>query len=197
VKVTAGHETALGDTTWTINHPGRSIAWEIGIPDRSAEEFADGANYWVPYNYRTLHEKFPNPVEYTIGKSEPSRDFPYAHSALWVAERKTVAWPWNIHFNLASVPDSGDATLVVAVASSIGARLQVTVNGNKPESQVPPVESGNSLLREGAHAKYCAMTFTIPVSNLKAGANTIQLLQSKSKAENAHIMYDYLRLEMP
>jgi hypothetical protein len=41
------------------------------------------------------------------------------------------------------------------------------------------------------------MTFTIPVSNLKAGANTIQLLQSKSKSEQAHIMYDYLRLEMP
>jgi hypothetical protein len=32
VKVTAGNTTALGDTTWVIAHPGRSIAWEIGIP---------------------------------------------------------------------------------------------------------------------------------------------------------------------
>lgn len=50
VKVSARDTTALGDVTWTISHPGRSIAREIGIPDRSAEEFADGANYWVPYN---------------------------------------------------------------------------------------------------------------------------------------------------
>lgn len=197
VKVTAGDTTALGNATWTISHPGRSIAWEIGIPDRSAAEFADGMNYWVPYNYHTLHEKFPNPVEYSIGSSLASRDFPYVQSALWLANRKTVAWPWNLHFDLPGVPASGDATLVVAIASSAGARLQVSVNGSKLASQVAPVEGGNALLREGAHAKYCTMSFTIPVSNLKAGANTIQLLQSKSRSEQSHIMYDYLRLEMP
>ncbi|MEA3208710.1 MAG: hypothetical protein QOE70_1767 [Chthoniobacter sp.] len=197
VKVTAGDTTALGDTTWAIAHPGRSMVWEIGIPDRSAEEFADGASYWVPYNYHTLHEKFPNPVEYTIGRSVAARDFPYVHSALWLPDGKTVAWPWNLHFNLPGVPGSGNATLVVAIASSDGARLQVTVNGTLPVSQVAPVEGGNTLLREAVHAKYCTMTFTIPVSSLKEGANTIQLLQSKSKAEKAHIMYDYLRLEMP
>ena len=197
VKVIAGDTTALGDLTWAIPHPGRSIAWEIGIPDRSAEEFADGANYWVPYNYHTLHEKFPNPVEYTIGRSVAARDFPYVQSALWQPDGKTVAWPWNLHFDLPSVPASGDATLVVAVASSIGARLQVTVNGARLDSQVAPVEGGNSLLREGAHAKYCTMNFTIPVSNLKVGANTLQLLQTKNRSEQAHLMYDYLRLEMP
>ncbi|MDR3405937.1 MAG: polysaccharide lyase family 4 protein [Chthoniobacter sp.] len=197
VQVTAGETTALGNTTWVVAHPGRSIAWEIGIPDRSAEEFADAANHWVPYNYHTLHEKFPNPVEYTIGSSVASRDFPYVHSALWQSDGKTVAWPWNLHFNLSSVPGSGDATLVVAIASSISARLQVTVNGTPLESQVAPVEGGNSLLREGVHAKYCTMRFTIPVSNLKVGANTLQLLQTKTKGEQAHIMYDYLRLEMP
>jgi hypothetical protein len=172
--------------------PGRSA-----FPDRSAEEFADAANYWVPYNYRTLHGKFPNPVEYTIGSSVASRDFPYVHSALWQPDGKTVAWPWNLRFHLASVPGSGDATLVLAIASSVGARLQVTVNGTQLESQVPPVEAGNSLLREGVHAKYCTMSFKIPVSNLKVGANTLQLLQTKLKGEQAHIMYDYLRLELP
>jgi len=197
VKVTADHTTALGNTTWTISHPGRSIAWEIGIPDRSAAEFADGANYWVPYNYHTLHQKFTNPVEYAIGNSNASRDFPYVHSALWQPDGGTVAWPWNLHFNLSSVPGSGNATLVVAIASSDSARLQVTVNDTKPVSQAAPVEGGDALLREAAHAKYCAITFTIPCSSLKVGANTIQLLQLKSKAERSHIMYDYLRLEMP
>ena len=197
VQVTAGKTTALGDTTWTIAHPGRSIAWEIGIPDRSAEEFADGANYWVPYNYHTLHDKFPNPLEYTIGSSVAAHDFPYVQSALWLADRKTVAWPWNLHFNLASLPGSGNATLVVAIASSVGARLQVTINGTKLDSQVAPVEGGNALLREAAHGKYCTLSFTIPISNLKAGANTLQLLQTKNRNEQAHLMYDYLRLELP
>jgi rhamnogalacturonan endolyase len=86
---------------------------------------------------------------------------------------------------------------VVAIASSDSARLHVTVNGNKPVSQVAPIEGGNALLREAAHANYCVMTFTIPVASLKVGANTIQLLQSKSKTEQSHLMYDYLRLEMP
>jgi rhamnogalacturonan endolyase len=87
--------------------------------------------------------------------------------------------------------------MVVAIASSESARLQVTVNGTEPFSQVAPVEGGNALLREGVHAKYCTETFTIPVSLLKVGANTIQLLQSKTKADKSHIMYDYIRLEMP
>lgn len=34
-----------------------------------------------------------------------------------------------------------------------------------------------------AHAKYCTMSFKIPVSNLKAGAHTLQLLQSKTRSE--------------
>ena len=197
VTVTAGQTNALGSITWTISHPGRSIAWEIGIPDRSAAEFADGANYWVPYNYHTLSGKFPNPVEYTIGRSVASRDFPYVQSALWQPDGTTAGWPWNIHFNLSKVPSSGRATMVVAIASSESARLQVTVNGTEPFSQVAPVEGGNALLREGVHAKYCTETFTIPVSLLKVGANTIQLLQSKTKADKSHIMYDYIRLEMP
>lgn len=197
VKVAAGETTVLGDLTWDISHPGTSIAWEIGVPDRSAEEFADAANYWVPYNYRTLHKKFPNPVEYTLGSSAATRDFPYVQSALWQSNGKTVAWPWNLHFDLPAVPASGDATLVVAIASSAGARLQITVNGTKLDSQVPPVEGGNALLREAVHAKYCTMSFTIPVSMLKAGANTLQLLQTKTRSEQSHLMYDYLRLEMP
>jgi hypothetical protein len=95
------------------------------------------------------------------------------------------------------VPSSGNVTLVVAIASATSAVLQVTVNGTKLESQAPPVQGGNSLLREGVHAKYCTMSFAIPVSNLKQGANTLQLLQTKNKSDQSHIMYDYLRLEMP
>jgi rhamnogalacturonan endolyase len=197
VKVVLGETTALGDIVWTIAHPGRSIAWEIGVPDRSAEEFADASNYWVPYNHHTLHQKFSNPVEYTIGSSVAARDFPYVQSALWVTDGKTVAWPWNLHFNLASVPGSGAATLMIAIASSADARLQVTVNGTKLESQFAPVNAGNSLLREAVHGKYCTMNFTIPVANLKTGTNTLQLLQMRNKDEKNHIMYDYLRFEMP
>jgi rhamnogalacturonan endolyase len=197
VTVTAGRTTALGDIIWTISHPGRSIAWEIGIPDRSAGEFADAANYWVPYNYHTLHRKFPNPVEYTIGSSVAARDFPYVQSGLRQEDGSLVAWPWNIHFNLPSVPGSGNATLVVAIASSDSAHLEMTVNGAKPISQDPPIQGGDTLLREAVHAKYCTLTFPIPVSRLHVGTNTIQLLESKTKTERSHIMYDYLRLEMP
>jgi rhamnogalacturonan endolyase len=199
VTVTAGQTKALGNTTWTISHPGQSIAWEIGTPDRSAAEFADSATYYVPYEFETLYKKFPNPVEYTVGSSVPSRDFPYVQSALWQPDGSTVAWPWNIHFNLANVPSSGKATLVVAIASSNTAHLKVFVNGSTTPvgDLTPSVDGGNALLREVVHAKYCVENITIPVSSLRAGANTIKLLQSAANYSGNSIMYDYLRLEMP
>ncbi len=197
VSIAAGQTAQLGNVTWTVPHAGKTIVWEIGVPDRTAAEFADGANSWVPYNFQTLHRKFPNPVEYVVGSSDAARDFPYVHCALWQPGNKLVAWPWNIHFHLASPPASGDATLVVAVASSLGAHLQVSLNGLPIGDQVPPVEGGNALLRESAHAKYSTLSFSIPVSKLRAGDNTLQLLQSRTKAAGAHVMYDYLRLELP
>lgn len=201
VNVTANGTTALGNVVWNVVHPGLSIAWEIGTPDRRSEEFAEGStNYYVPYEYQTLYQKFPNPLTYTIGTSNPATDFPYVQSALWQPSGTPVAWPWHINFTLPNVPATGNATLTLAFAGAhAGPQVNVYVNDESTvfANVIPSVVGGNGLLREVNHGKYCVEYVTIPVSRLRSGANTITLVQSSIASDSSHVMYDYLNLELP
>ncbi len=60
----------------------------------------------------------------------------------------------------------------------------------------PTVQGGDALLRESIHAKYCVEYATIPTGRLHAGNNTISLVVPADSAD-AHVMYDYLNLELP
>jgi len=200
VNVTANATTALGDVVWTVAHPGLSIAWEIGVPDRRTEEFAEGStNYYVPYEYQTLYKKFPNPLTYTVGSSLPSLDFPYVQSALWQPNGTPVAWPWHINFTLSNLPTTGNATLTLAFAAAHAASVNVYVNDDTTvfAHLIPSVTGGNGLLREVNHTKYCVEYVTIPVTALKNGANTITLVQPSIASDSSHVMYDYINLELP
>lgn len=200
VIVTAGKTAALGTVTWSVPHVGRTVAWEIGVPDRSAAEFRHGNDYFQAYLWDTYPKEFSNPLVYTVGTSNPARDWNYVQSAFPAAEGSSDLknWDWRINFNLGQVPSKGDATLVIAFASVHSPRLWLLVNGDpQPLTRInPPVTGGNALLRQGIHAKYSFVNVTIPVSLLKPGANTFTLRFSGS-TQAAHVMYDYLRLELP
>jgi rhamnogalacturonan endolyase len=76
VTVAPGKTLDLGTLTWTPVRFGRQ-AWEIGYPDRSAEEFfkGDGQNYWLwgwNLRYALL---FPHDLTYTVGKSDWHKDW--------------------------------------------------------------------------------------------------------------------------
>jgi rhamnogalacturonan endolyase len=76
ITVEAGKDIDIGKLEWTPVRHGKQI-WEIGYPDRTAREFfkGDGANYWLwgwPVRYGEL---FPNDISYTIGKSDPAKDW--------------------------------------------------------------------------------------------------------------------------
>jgi hypothetical protein len=206
VTVTANATTALGDLTWSINHPGLCLAWEIGKADRDSTEFAHGStDYFEPYHYttfndyyttRTTNEGFPNPIVYDTANKDWSTKLNYAQNSYGGAG---VGWPWDIHFNLVKVPSSGNATLTIAWAGNDHGHYYIYVNSTSSISfnGYPPIGGGNGLLREGSHAKYCYSTFSIPVSKLHVGDNTIRLLQASTSGAGNHFMYDYLSLEMP
>ncbi len=199
VQVRAGQTNRLADFSWHVPHKGRSIAWEIGVPDRTAREFRHGTNYFHGYLWEGFGNEFSNPLEYTIGRSDWATDWNYAQSLYRTAGRPSNSpWKWRIHFNLTNAPP-GSATLTLAIASAQRAKINVFVNDEeKPVTQVAPsVQGGNALLREGIHAKYCVEYVSIATDRLKTGENIITLALAGQPSADQHVMYDYLSLELP
>jgi len=198
VTVTAGSDTPLGEVTWRIPHHGKSIAWEIGVPDRSSAEFAHGStDWWKPYGWNDFAGQFSNPLNYDVSAKNWSTALNYAQTGYGMGATR-VPWDWRIHFNLNSVP-SGDATMTLAFASVYCKGMNVTVNNAAPVhlGLEGPANGGNALLRESNHAKYSVTYVTIPPGQLVAGANTITLTVTPLKWDGDHVMYDYINLELP
>jgi rhamnogalacturonan endolyase len=199
VTVSAGRATSLGEVLWLVPHVGRKIAWEIGVPDRTAREFRHGDDYFQPRLWEVYPKEFTNPLVYTVGTSDPARDWNYVHSA-WPATDRDHGfgeWDWQINFSLPAAPSKGDATLTIAFASAHDPRLSLLVNDAPAPLRIsPPVVGGNALLRHGIHAQYSFVDISIPASLLKTGANTFTL-RFAAASRSAHVMYDYLRLELP
>lgn len=185
-----------GELLWEVPHHGKSIAWEIGVPDRRAAEFRHGSDYFHGYLWTNFSKEFSNPLVYTIGKSNPATDWNFAQGS-YLKGDKVQSWPWEIRFNLSDIPEEGTARLVLAWASADQARVSVAVNGRPVASVLPPASGGNALLRESIHAKYSHTNFDFPVSALKRGNNTLTLTQTRNHGAACHVMYDYLALELP
>jgi rhamnogalacturonan endolyase len=76
ITVEPGKTVDLGKLVWKPVRFGRQV-WEIGYPDRAADEFlkGDGQNVWLwgwNLRYALL---FPNGLTYTVGKSDPKKDW--------------------------------------------------------------------------------------------------------------------------
>jgi rhamnogalacturonan endolyase len=76
ITVEPGKTIDLGKLVWKPVRFGKQ-AWEIGTPDRAADEFlkGDGQNVWLwgwDLRYALL---FPNGLTYTVGKSDPKKDW--------------------------------------------------------------------------------------------------------------------------
>ncbi|GAC1666793.1 MAG: hypothetical protein NVS9B4_22550 [Candidatus Acidiferrum sp.] len=198
VAVDAGTTTLLGNVAWNVAHPGSSIAWEIGIPDRSAAEFKHGTDYFQGFTWDLFADEFPNPLIYNVGISDWTTHWNYVQSA-YVQGGVNNPWPWRINFNLDSVPASGDATLTLAWASADQAAIQVFVNSDTTvfKDFYPSISGGNAFVRQEVHAKYGVDYVKIPVSMLQPGANTITLLERRVSGIASHVMYDYVNLELP
>jgi rhamnogalacturonan endolyase len=76
VTVEPGKTLDLGKLVWKPVRYGKQV-WEIGYPDRAADEFfkGDGSNYWLwgwNLRYALL---YPNDLTYTVGKSDWHKDW--------------------------------------------------------------------------------------------------------------------------
>ena len=77
VTVEAGKPLDFGKLVWTPVRRGKQL-WDIGIPNRSGREFVKGDVYFHDGMAAVYAQLFPNDVNYTIGKSDFTKDWFYA-----------------------------------------------------------------------------------------------------------------------
>ncbi|KAK1576099.1 hypothetical protein Q3G72_010941 [Acer saccharum] len=190
--------------------------WEIGIPDRSAAEF------FIPDPNPTLMNKLFNnhpdkfrqyglwerygdlyrnrDLKYTIGVSDFTRDWFFAHVTRNIGNKKYEGTTWQIIFQLESWK-SGNYKLQLALASSNLAEIQVRFNdadrANRALFSTGLIGKDNAIARHGIHGLYKLYTIDVPSSHLQKGNNTLYLTQSRHIGAFEGVMYDYIRLEGP
>jgi len=199
ITVTSGQETKLGDVKFTAPRIGPTI-FEVGVPDRTAEEYLHGDhfNQWGLYN--KFKDEFPNSVNFYIGKSDWQFDWNYCQVSIpGPGGKYMAAEPWKIYFNLDKVP-SGNILLRVSIAASSSTALSVSVNGKNQTPEVKDLIDDACIRRDGIRGIWSMKEFTFPSGVLKTGENYISLI---SRAIGGYvdyykfdgIMYDHIRLE--
>jgi len=224
ITVEAGKKIDLGKLDWKPVRFGKQI-WEIGYPDRTSDKFlkGDDANYWLwgwPLRYAGL---FPNDVTYTIGKSNPAKDWFFEE----VPHSTTTAWlnpaakdPYNQRFGWVNTPPSkddpwrdwgrgqattwtvkfnlpkaaqGTAVLRLALAGADGGSLAIGVNGQDAGS-IRPV-STNALRYNTDKGAWYQYIQKFDASLMKAGENQITFTVPAGDVTTG-VVWDYVRLEL-
>ena len=201
LTVTAGFDNAIGNLTWSIPRNKGKMLWEIGVPNRSAIEFAHGhTDFFEGSIYDNFINEFSNPIEYNVADKNWATALPYAHCPLLHSDGIMDPWKWRLNFNIENdIPTSGNATLTIAFASADHAQLRVYVNNESSYLTYfyPDNAGGNALLRQSIHAMYSTKVIQIPMSELHKGNNTITLIMPSTQSMVNHVMYDYISLEAP
>jgi rhamnogalacturonan endolyase len=192
VRVEAGKTTALGDLDWVPVRYGRQL-WEIGAPNRSAAEFLHGDHYWQWGLYDLYPKEFPNGVDFTIGKSDPKKDWNYAQPPVAIGKDRWGKSTWRIRFDRNGT-DQGTATLRLAICGARGGPVDVAVNGVPIGSTGELPESG-VMHRDGIRGVELWRDLKFDASLLKKGENVVELTKN-ARTWTDGVLYDYLRLEL-
>jgi len=224
VTAKAGAPTDLGIVTWTPMRVGPTV-FELGYPDRKADKFRHGEDYWVPEPSPKLG--YPTPIwggerefvldnptglTYTVGASQWARDWSYIIPAPPDATGACQPGMGTIMFHLAPAPASGaQASIYLGCAGDESGGIVVGVNGTnlgtasgvtaKPNPVTaagfdPPAGyTDDSAEHFSDHGPFFDERINFPGSLLHAGANTLGI-EVAGKKGMPYLMLDYLRLEL-
>ena len=193
VRVEAEKTTDLGELTWTPVRYGRQL-WEIGIPNRSADEFRHGDHYWQWGLYNLYPEEFPRDVDFVIGKGDWRRDWNYCQPPRPDGKGGWKNTTWRIRFDLDHALH-GAATLRLAICGARGGPVDAAVNG-RPIGTTGELPESGVMHRDGIRS--VALTernLKFDAALLKPGENVIELTKHV-RAWTDGVLYDYLRLEL-
>ena len=201
VTIAAGQHTLdLGTIEWRPVHYGQQI-FQIGTPNRSAKEFLKGDDHWHWGMYIEYAKLFPNDVDFTIGKSDPAKDWyiyqvPHDIDFKPNGQDQGRATPWTIHFAMPpNAPTAGKATLRFGLSNSARS-LNIKVNGHDLGDDTNLFGAGGDIGRDGIEATWVERDFTFDASLLHPGPdNTIVLTVPAGSVGNG-MCYDVVRLEV-
>ena len=199
ITVHAG-ANALGTLDWHPVTHGRTL-WQIGRPDRSTQEFANGQDYRHFTNHLRYAENFPHDVTFTIGQSREDRDWNFSQWG-WYRERP---W-WAVRFKEPRA-GKGTGTLTLAFAAFDYPRgLRVRLNGreigtvNLKKSGMAAYRcGGQDSLRQTVTLEFDAALIGARMNELQlepAGAVPFSPENDSGPAQLGAVMYDALRLEV-
>lgn len=181
ITVTEG-EQSLGTVNWTPKKY-ENLLWMIGENNRRSDEF----HYSDTTRQYGLWNLVPQNLTYTIGESDPKKDWYYAQC------KKDGTW--TIKFDLDKTY-TGNAVLTASLAGCTGTGSTVTVgvNGSTKGTWKPGINDAGiyrSAVNSGYHHR---LECTFLASALKVGTNTITLKMT-GNGSNGGFMYDCLKLE--
>jgi rhamnogalacturonan endolyase len=200
VTITPGQKLDLGSIEWLPTRYGQEI-FQIGVPNRSAKEFYKGDDHWHWGMYIAYAKFFPNDVNFTVGKSDPAKDwyiYQVPHDIDFKPDGRDQgrATPWTINFMMpANAPTSGKATLRFGISGSSTRSLGISINGKEVGPFTDISGGGASMIRDGIEGTWVERDFNFDASLLKPGKNTIVLTVPAGGVANG-ICYDVIRLEV-
>ena len=161
----------------------RKLLWQIGKADNNSAEFAFAASGFPSYDRDGL---------FIVGRSDPKRDWPYAHPGpadLWAGG---TAHTFTIYFGLRA--SRGAGRLVVDLADTHRLRpptLRIEVNGRRFEHKTPPGGSDKSIMGDASAGREHRFSIAVPAGVLKDGLNEITI----TNVGLSWVLYDWLGLE--
>ena len=192
INVEPGKPVILGHLEWKPVRYGKQI-WEIGVPNRTAEEFRHGDHYWQWGLYYEYAKEFPNDVNFVIGKSDWHKDWNYAQPPRLEGDKVTPT-TWTITFEMPRSAQ-GKATLRLAIAGSrVSHGIEVSVN-DKSIGGTGQLPDTGVMHRDGIRGYWVERSVPFDASLLKQGTNTIKLHVPANNWVSG-VLYDYLRLEL-
>ena len=192
VVVRAGATNDLGTLTWVPRWYGRPL-WQIGIPNRSAEEFRHGDHYWQWGLYLRYPEEFPHDVDFLVGVSDWRTDWNYAQPPRPNGRGGWTDTTWRVRFVLDHAP-KGTAVLRLGICGARGGPVRVAVNGRAIGDTGELPESG-VMHRDGIRGVQIERNLPFDAALLHPGTNVIELTKSARQWTDG-VLYDVLRLEL-
>lgn len=200
VTIKAGEKLNLGTIEWKPVRYGKQI-FEIGIPNRSAKEFFKGDDHWHWGMYIEYAKFFPNDVDFTVGKSDPAKDwyiYHVPHDTDFKPDGRDQgrATPWKINFNMAANElSNGKAILRFGIAGSGARSLGINVNGREVGPFTDLSGGGAIMIRDGIEGTWVEKKCEFDATLLKVGKNTVTLTVPAGSVTNG-LCYDVIRLEV-